>query len=159
MGRFHKQEIARLQLTTAVGLFLAGADRSSVITLAGAASGLLDCLVRRAGKEPFLDYARRVQCSITGFTPKRQSYSHHIDKRLGVVIHKHLAPGDTEIVELDLDSLAADAICRALVDYVSLCGQDEEFVRAFFSWYWINSDGPSMMDKYKSVPVKLKPHR
>jgi hypothetical protein len=41
-------------------MFLEGRDRSSVITLAGAASGIFDELVRSSGRETFLDYARRV---------------------------------------------------------------------------------------------------
>lgn len=55
--RIHKSDIAKSQLETAVWLLLDGRDRSSVITLAGAASGILDRLVRNAGKEPFVDYA------------------------------------------------------------------------------------------------------
>jgi len=50
MARFYKHDVARFQLQTAVEIFLRGLDRSSVITLAGAASGILDTLVKRAGK-------------------------------------------------------------------------------------------------------------
>src|SRR4030042_200584 len=99
--RFHKSEIARCQLETAVRLFLSGRDRSSVITLAGASSGILDRLVRNAGMEPFVDYACRVCRELRGHTPKRRSYSHHIDKTLGVIAHKHLSKEDSETIELD----------------------------------------------------------
>ncbi len=80
MPRFHKSEIARLQLQTAVDIFLLSLDRSSVITLASAASGILDTLVRRTGKEPFTDYARRVHHVQKGYTPKRKSFAHFIEK-------------------------------------------------------------------------------
>lgn len=98
MTRFHKHDVARLQLQTAVAFFLRGLDRSSVITLAGAASGILDTLAKRAGKEPFVDYARRVHHELVGYTPKRKSYAHHIDKTLGISAHKHLAKDDPEVV-------------------------------------------------------------
>lgn len=159
MPRFHKSEIAKLQLQTAVRIFLSGLDRSSVITLAGAASGLLDSLVKRAGKEPFVDYARRVHCVIVGHTPKRQSYSHHIDKRIGVIAHKHLGKDDPEAVDLDLEKMAIDALCRAITDYTVLNGQDEPFVKAFLGWTWKNMDGAALMESYKAIPEKLKPKK
>jgi hypothetical protein len=157
MPRFHKSEIARLQLQTAVEIFLRGLDRSSVITLAGAASGIIDALVRRAGKEPFVDYARRVHHELMGHTPPRKSYAHHIDKRLGVIVHKHLSKDDAETVELDLEKHAADALARAITDYVALNGQDEPFVRAYLQWAWVKMDGPAQMEKFASIPAKLRP--
>jgi len=132
-------------------------DHSSVITLAGAASGILDTLVKKAGKEPFVDYARRVHTGLVGHTPKRKSYSHHIEKRLGIIAHKHLSEDDAETVDLDLEKSAVDALGRAISDYISLNGQDEPFVRAFLSWAWKNTDGPALMERFKAVPEKLKP--
>lgn len=157
MPRFHKSEIAKQQLQTAVGIFLNGLDYSSVITLAGAASGILDTLVKRAGKEPFVDYARRFYREIEGYTPKRKSYSHHIDKRLGVIAHKHLAKDDPETIELDLEKQAADALARAIADYVTLNGQDEPFIKAYLQWAWVNTDGPALMQRYTSVPKRMRP--
>ena len=158
MQRFHRTEIARRQLQTAVEIFLQGLDRSSVITLAGAASNVLDGLVRRTGKEPFIDYARRIHDHLVGGTPKRQSYSHHIDAKLGIIAHKHLAPTDPDIVELDLEKQAVDALARALADYTTLHGQDEPFVKAYLQWAWGNTDGPAQMEAFKSLPEKLR-HR
>src|SRR5688500_1538280 len=103
MSRFHKYDVAKAQLQTAVWMFLQGRDRSSVITLAGAASGILDELVRRSGQETFLDYARRVQRELSGTTPKRSAYSHHINTRLGVIAHRHMWSDDSETIELDLE--------------------------------------------------------
>lgn len=159
MPRFHKSDIAKLQLQTAVGIFLSGMDRSSVITLAGAASGLLDSLAKVAGKEPFVDYARRIHCAIVGHTPKRQSYSHYIDKRLGVIAHKHLGKNDPETIDLDLEKMAIDALCRAITDYTAIYGQDEPFAKAFLSWAWKNMDGEALMESYKATPAHLRPKR
>jgi hypothetical protein len=157
MQRLQRTEIAHRQLQTAVELFLEGLDRSSVITLAGAASNVLDGLVRKAGKEPFVDYARRVHDQLVGGgTPKRQAYSHHIDKKLGVIAHKHLGSDDPDTVELDLDKQAADALARAIADYTTLYGQDEAFVKAYLQWAWVNTDGPAQMEAFKSVPAKLR---
>jgi hypothetical protein len=157
MSQFEKKEIARLQLQTAVEMFLSGLDRSSVITLAGAASGILDPLVRRTGGEPFVDYARKVHRELRGFMPGRESYSHYIDKKLGVVAHKHLGKGDSETIELDLEKSAFDALARALSDYVCLYGKDEAFVKAFFNWAWKTKDGSTIMTEFKNAPKKLRP--
>ena len=75
---YHKSEIAKSQLTTAVKLFLNKRDLSSVITLAGASSGILDTLVRNEGKESFLDYARRVHREHIGHTPPKEHHTHII---------------------------------------------------------------------------------
>lgn len=155
--RIHKSNIAKQQLETAIWLFINERDLSSVITLAGAASGILDRLVKNAGKEPFVDYACRIHRELNGFTPKRRSYSHHIDKRLGVTVHKHLSEGEPDIVELDLDKMASDAITRAISDYIALNGQSEPFIKAFLSWAWKNSDGEKLMEVFDELPEKMKP--
>jgi len=155
--RIHKSNIAMQQLETAIWLFLNERDLSSVITLAGAASGILDRLVRDEGKETFVDYACRVHRELNGFTPKRRSYSHHIDKRLGISIHKHLSEGEPDIVKLDLDEMAFNAITRAVSDYIVLNGQSEPFIQAFLRWAWDNVDGEKQMEIFRGVPEKMKP--
>lgn len=155
--RVHKSDIVKCQLDTAVRLFLNGKNRSSVITLAGAASGILDRLVRHSGKESFVDYACRVHREFVGHTPKRQSYSHHIDKNLGIIAHKHLSENDSETVELDLDEMAFNALVRALSDYVQLNGDKDLFVKAFYNWAWANTDGRALVEKFKSVPNRMRP--
>ncbi len=95
-NKYHKRDIVRYQLETAVVLFLNKKDLSSVITLAGAAANILDRLVRNEGKEAFVDYARRVHRDMIGFMPKRQSYSYHIDKRIGTIAHKHMGKDEPD---------------------------------------------------------------
>lgn len=155
--KIHKSDIAKNQLETSVKLFLSGRDRSSVITLAGAATGILETLVSNSGKEPFVDYARKVHRELAGQTPKRQVYAHHISKKTGVIAHKHMSKGDPETVELDLEKMACDALIRALADYATLNGQDEPFVKAFYQWAWENLDGKALLDEYIKLPKKMKP--
>lgn len=157
MPNFHKRDIARSQLETAVDIFLRGQSYHSVITLAGAASGILSGLVQAERKETFVDYARRVHEGMRGFMPKRDSYAHHIEKTLGISAHKHLSESDTETVELDLERLAADALARAIADYVTLHGQKEPFVKAYLQWAWVAKDGPGMMAKYDAISARMRP--
>lgn len=149
--RYHKQDIARAQLETAVQIILDGQHRSSAITLAGAASAILDTLVTRTKKETFVDFARRAYKARMGFTPKRKSYFHHIEKKLGVSAHKHLSQNDPDTVDLDLEKMAIDAVTRAIHDYVTLNGQDDWFVKAFFQYTWIHLDGEKLMKDFNSL--------
>jgi hypothetical protein len=71
--KFHRKEIARSQLKTAVSLFLNDIDLSSTITLSGAASNILTKLVRNVGKEPFLDFACKICSHFKGSTPPREN--------------------------------------------------------------------------------------
>ena len=155
--RYHKRSIAECQLETAVILFLSGRDRSSVITLAGAAATILDRLVRNEGKEPFVDYACRVHREMVGHMPKRKSYVHYIDKRLGIITHKHMGEQDSETVDLDLEEMACNALERAVADYVSLNGQEKPFIKAFLQWAWQHKDGPLLMEAFNKIPTKLRP--
>ncbi|WP_404991391.1 hypothetical protein [Cupriavidus pauculus] len=138
-------------------IFIRKLSYHSVITLAGAASGILTGLVREAGKEAFVDYARRVHKQMRGLTPKRESYAHHIEKFLGISAHKHLSDTDDDNIELDVERLAANALARAIADYVTLRGQNEPFVQAYLQWAWITQDGPGMMSAYEEVPDELRP--
>lgn len=157
MPVFNKRDIARSQLETAVDIFFSGLSFHSVITLAGAASGILSGLVHATGKETFVDYARRVHEGMRGFMPRRDSYAHHIEKVLGISAHKHLSESDMETIELDIEHLAADALARAIADYVTLFGQSEPFVKAYIQWAWVTKDGPGMMTQYEAAPARMRP--
>ncbi|KDB07244.1 hypothetical protein LIG30_3490 [Burkholderia sp. lig30] len=157
MPTFHKSDIARSQLETAVDIFLKGLSYHSVITLAGAASGILDGLLLAASKEPFIDYARRVHAELQGQMPGRVKTAHYIEQRFGISAHKHLHETDTETVELDLERQAANALTKAIGDYIELNGQEEPFVKAFLQWSWVTMDGQALMKKYAEVPPKMRP--
>ncbi|WP_434032709.1 hypothetical protein [Cupriavidus sp. a3] len=160
MPTFHKRDIARIQLETAVDTFLRGLCYHAVITLAGAASGILDGLLRaEADKEAFVDYARRVHEGLQGQTPSRDSYFHHIEQFLGISAHKHLSETDSETVELDLYELAEKALTRAIIDYVNLNERAEPTMNAFMRLLWLKNEGPRMMEAYKDVPARMRPRR
>jgi hypothetical protein len=143
--KYHKRGIATEQLKTAIFLFLGDRDRSSVITLAGAASNILERLVRNEGKTPFIDYARNVQNVLGGSTPPRAKYSRYINERLGINPHKHMSPTCPDTLEIDLQKGAEDAITKAIADYTTLYGQEHDFIKAFLRWAWVNRDGPQVM--------------
>jgi len=77
--KYHKSQIATEQLKTAIFLFLNGGDPSSVITLAGAASAILERLLRNEGTlTPFIDFARNVPTANGSPTPARSKYTRYI---------------------------------------------------------------------------------
>jgi hypothetical protein len=92
--RYCRLDLAARQLETAVWLFLEGHDRFSVITLAGAASGILTQLVLNAGKQPFADYGRLIAKERTGVELKRSKYIRDVNLRFGVDLLKHHAAND-----------------------------------------------------------------
>ena len=159
MATFNKHDIARSQLETAVEIYLTGKYPSAVITLAGAAATILDALVRKAGKESFIDYSIRIRTEAVGQMPKRKSYAHHVAKAVGVIDHKHLAMNDPDTVELDLEKLATDALTAAISDYVKLNGQEERFVKLFLQKVWIATNNKEeVMDRFNALPKHLKPN-
>jgi len=113
MPTFHKSDIAQTQLETAVDIFLKGFSHHSVITLAGAASGILDGLLLAAGKEPFIDYSRRAHAARQGQMPGRVKFVHYIEKRFGISSHKHLCETDDDPIKPDLEDLAGQALTRS----------------------------------------------
>lgn len=153
---YHRKEIVREQIETAVFLFLNGKDLSSVITLSGAATNILEQLIRNVGKEPFVDYACKVHKRYALTTPPRKKYNHHINVTLGVIAHKHMSPKCSERIFLDLERCAFDALIRAICDYALLYGQEESFVKDFLIWSYRNKNGAKLMEAYKGLPEKIK---
>lgn len=159
LERYHKSDLAKQQLKTAVKLLLKEKDLSSVVTLSAAADGILSQLVRNSGKEPFIDYACRVHEAHKGSTPKRLSYKHHIDNMLGVNVHKHMSPDCFTTCALDLSKCAIDSLTMAITDYVTLYGQDDDFVKSYLKWRWLREDGEKIIETYNNMPTKLKKNK
>ncbi|STX37484.1 hypothetical protein [Legionella feeleii] len=153
--KYHKKEIATEQLKTAITLFLSNKDLSSVITLAGASANILYQLVRNSGQEPFLDYACRVHNFLQGSTPAREKYNHHIEKNLGISFHKHMSASCPATATLDLEQCAIDALTRAIADYITLYGQNEDLIKKFLHWFWLQKNGPKLMEIFKDMPKKF----
>ncbi|HAU0164806.1 TPA: hypothetical protein JBF07_04615 [Legionella pneumophila] len=154
--KYHRSELARRQLRTAVMLFLNEKDLSSVITLSAAASNILSQLVRNSGNESFVDHACRVHDAFNGSTPKRTSYKNYIDNMLGINVHKHMSPLCPKTCTLNLYKCAIDSLTIAIADYVTLYGQNDDFVRGFLSWSWTRADRNKIIEAYHNMPDKLK---
>ncbi len=137
-------------------MFLEGKDRFSVITLAGAASTILTRLVINAGKQPFADYGRLIVKEYTGIEPKRDKYIRHVNMLFGIDFLKHQAPNDPTAIDMDEDRAAENAVIRAMMDYIELCGQDAPFVKAFLQYTWLTRNGPELMKAYKEQPDRIK---
>jgi hypothetical protein len=155
--KYQKSLIATEQLRTAIMLFLTGGDPSSVITLAGAASTILERLLRNDGKTaPFIDFARNMATVSGAPTPARSKFSRHVNDTLGINDHKHMSPDLPDTLEIDLAKSAEDAVAKAIADYVPLYGQNHDFIKAFLQWAWVNRNGPQVMEEYKKLPEKAK---
>jgi hypothetical protein len=154
--KYHKRQVSVEQLKTAILLFLNGRDLSSVITLAGAAGAILERLVRNEGKRPFIDFACNVANALSGTTPPRAKYNRYINNRLGINDHKHMSPNCPETVEIDLQESAENAITKAVADYVTLYGQEDDFIKAYLSWTWVYRNGPKIMQDYRNLPARRK---
>lgn len=154
--KYHRNDLAKHQLRTAVLLFLNDKDLSSVITLSAAASNILSQIVRNAGKESFIDHACRVHDAFKGSTPKRSSYKNYIDNMLGINVHKHMSPSCPKTCTLDLYKCAVDSLTIAIADYATLHGQNDDFVKAYLQWSWMHADGNKIIEAYNNMPDKLK---
>jgi hypothetical protein len=157
--KYLRLDLARQQLETAVALFFRK-DYVSVITLAGAASGILTQLVLNAGKEPFVDYGRTLQSTLYGqATPGRETYNRFINDKFGVNALRHHGASDPDMIALNVDVQAEKALTRAVVDYIELRGQTEPFVTALLQWLWVNRNGPKAMAEFEAVPDRFKRKR
>ena len=68
-----------------------------------------------------------------------------------------MSPADPDDIELDLEKCAADALLKAVTDYVQLNGQEESFIKAILQWAWVNLDSAKLMEEYAALPNRLKP--
>jgi len=154
--RYTKFQIASRQLETAIGLFVSGRDRLSAISLAGAADSILHALVLKSGREPFVEYSRRVREALSGETPPKGKYTSHINTVLMINALKHMDENDPEDLELNVDECAVGAILKAVANYRKLVENDPDFIKAFFAWTWQNMNGPEIMEASKALPPKLR---
>jgi hypothetical protein len=104
-----------------------------------------------------VDYARLLQSKLRGpAIPPREKFNRHINDRFGVNALKHHAANDPPTIDLDEERAAAEAITRAITDYIALRGQGDRFVIAFLNWAWITHDGPKVMAEYEAQPEAIK---
>jgi len=132
-----KLDLASNQLETAIGLFVSGGDKFSVITLAGAADVILCQLVLNKGEENFTDYQLK---NVKDKNISRQKYGREINDTLSINALKHMDDDDDGMVTLNLDECALGAILKAIVNLVKLKGNDVHYVQAFMAWSRLNLD-------------------
>jgi len=136
---YKRLELAENQLKTAIGLFVAGADRFSVITLAGAADVILCQLVLNAGQENFTDLVIRQ----SGSEPSKETRAcqgREINDLCHINDLKHMDKGEDGFIEMDVDECALTAILKALPNYIGIVGHKKDFVNAFLLWVRQNLD-------------------
>jgi len=157
-AEYHKLDIARGQLETAIRLFLVdGCDMFSAITLAGAAGEVLHQLVLRAGKRPFVDYAVKVHdWKKIGPTPSRGAVMKHIHKLLFINAMKHHDKDVQDTIQLDAEECALAAILKAIVDYKTLTGEETVAMKALFGWCYKNLESEQMLKDYEELPKAAK---
>ena len=137
---YARLELAENQLRSAIGLFVSGGDRFSVITLAGAADVLLSRLVINAGQENFTESEMRREVKRGRNVVTREEFGKEMNDTLFINQLKHMDDGDDGYVEFDPEECALAAILKAIVNYAQLGGRNKDFVLAFMAWVKLNLD-------------------
>lgn len=137
---YKKLTLAENQLETAIGLFVSGGDKFSVITLSGAADVILCRLVLNAGQENFTDFVIRRSCDDCLSNETRASHGRQINDMFCINDLKHMDDGDDGYIVMDVDECALGAILKALANYVSIAGLEKDFVKGFLAWVRLNLD-------------------
>jgi hypothetical protein len=135
---YQRLDLAARQLETAIGLFIGGHDRFSVITLAAAADGILSQLANNKGEKTFIEILAGETDDAK--TASRSGMGTHVNQLLCVNALKHMDEGDDGYVVLDLFNCALGTILVAVADFVTLRGRGEGFVEAFLLWVRQNLD-------------------
>lgn len=138
--KYSKFELAENQLETAIGLFVSGGDKFSVITLAGAADVILCQLVKNKGKENFTETSLKKDQEALGYNHTVQQYGRVINDLFHINDLKHLDKGEDETVAMDIEECALGAIAKAVVNVVTLTGGKESYIQAFIAWSRLNLD-------------------
>lgn len=133
---YQRIDLAANQLETAIGLFISGHDRFSVITLAGAADGILSQLVINEEAENFIEFALKKDDDKTLTSSKLGAQVNDI---LRINELKHMDEEDDGYVVMEFEECALAAILKAIANFVILRGH-VDFVKAFLAWVKLNLD-------------------
>ncbi len=134
MSTHSKLNVATRQLESAVMLFCSGRDRFSAITLAGAADVIISQLLKNEGKDNFSDDLMKYDAETTGVMPDRTAHGRAVNDTLMINAMKHMDPGDSEYVEMDVKVSALATVAKAVANYVRLAGDKEGFIEVFRMW-------------------------
>lgn len=132
--------LAERQLEAAMGLFMAGRDRFSVITLAGAADVILSQLALDKDKCNFTDDLMQEAIRNGAAERTRAEHGREINDVLFINDMKHMDKDEDGFVDMDPEECAFGAIMKALVNYVAIVGREHKLVRAFLFWVSKNMD-------------------
>ena len=139
-SKYSKFELAENQLETAIGLFVSGGDKFSVITLAGAADVLLCQLVKNQGEESFTEFTLKNDQEALDNKHTVQQHGRNINDLFHINDLKHFDKDENETVTMDIDECALGAILKAVVNVVTLTGGKEDYIQAFIAWSKLHLD-------------------
>jgi len=134
---YERLDLAANQLETAIGLFIGGHDRFSVITLAGAADGILTQIVSNRGEETFAEILVRED---DDKTMSRSRMGTHVNTILLINELKHMDKHGDGCITVDAEECALATILKALANFVTLRDNEVDFVKAFLLWVRLNLD-------------------
>lgn len=137
---YRRLELAENQLEAAIGLFVSGGDKFSVISLAGAADVILCRLVSNSGKENFTEFSLQQEEARGVPVVTIQSHGKDINDTLFINHLKHMDEGEDGYIDIDVEGCALGAILKALANYVIIAGREKDFVQAFLAWVRRNLD-------------------
>lgn len=140
LAKHNMFDLAENQLEAAIGLFVSGGDKFSVITLAGAADVLLCQLVLNQGKENFTQISLRNEMERSETSGTIESHGREINDIFYINHLKHMDKGDDGFIELDPEECAIGAILKALANYVIIGEREKDFIQAFLTWVQLNLD-------------------
>lgn len=137
---YSRFELAENQLEAAIGLFVSGGDRFSVISLAGAADVILSRLVINRGQENFTEHSLRLEVERGGEPGTRETHGKGINDTLFINQIKHMDDDDDGFIDMEPEECALASILKALANYVILAGHQKDIVLAFKAWVRLNLD-------------------
>lgn len=137
---YTRLELAANQLEAAIGLFVSGRDRFSVITLAGAADVILSRLVINTRQENFTESMLKEEIEKGSAAQTREEFGKAINDTLFINHLKHLNDDEDGYIEIEPEECAIAVILKALANYVELVGRKDTFVLAFLAWVKLNLD-------------------
>ena len=156
---YTRRDLGVRQFETALRMFIAGEDRASVITLAGAADTILTEVLRREHGDTFTDHLIRVYESGPGKeTPSFGSVTTRIHKMMRINHLKHFDKNDPPTIDADLDACALGALAKAVAAVYAL-GDRPDLCEAFKQWVIANENHPSLVQARADVQARPKATR
>jgi hypothetical protein len=133
----HKIDVAKLQLDTAINLFLDDIDFISSLTLAGASEEISGKLLERAGKNSMLKKLHAWYEDTSGEEIKYGEFAQKANLARNCLKHSNVKDEDElEIYKWE----AVQMIMRAMTNYKELAGVPTETMKKMAGWIETNKD-------------------